>query len=112
MDSIKLKIGSVEREFRLLSAEALADLSARAPSFNGDIIDINGLDKWAKHPTGCIEFLFKSASRNDPKLTREDVGKWGGVLGRTQAASALFVASILNGEEDTSPKAQASETGG
>lgn len=114
--TISHRIGQAEREFGLLSVEDLVSLTNTAPSVNGEIIDIYTLDKWARHPRGCVHFVLASARKLNPKLTFEEVSQWGSVLRRTQVAVDILTRSLISGEEpDELPKAtgeQAPETGG
>lgn len=104
-------LGGKERTFSLLSVEDLVSLTNTAPNVNGEIIDINALDKWSKHPRGCAHFILASAKKLNPALTFEDVSKWGSIMGRTNIASDIFVKSLISGEEpEPDPNAVAGNT--
>lgn len=109
--TITHKLGGIERQFSLLSVDDLVSLTNTAPNSNGEIIDINALDKWSKNPRGCAYFILASAKKINPALTFEEVSKWGSILGRVNIASDILVRSLVSGEEpDADPKAVAGTT--
>lgn len=99
MASTKGKLGGVEHEFPLLTAEDLVDIMRTIPNPAGSILDLAALDKWSKHPHGSVVFLHVSAKKLNTNLKPEEVMKWGSIMGRANAASALFQDSIVFGED-------------
>ncbi len=103
MATITRNIGGKDRTFTILSAGQLETITYTVPNPSGEIIDIRGLDKWAKHVTGCEWFILESLRATDPTVKREDIAKWGSIQDRTALASELFALAFTSKEESPSP---------
>lgn len=108
--TIERTIGGVSRRFGMLSVDDLMSITDTIPNPTGEIIDLRGLDKWAKNPRGAEYYLELSARKVDRGITREQVAKWGTVMERTNLAAELFVLAITTGEEVPAPKAEGGST--
>lgn len=105
------RLGGVDREFGLLTAEDLVELSAKCPNPSGELINIADLNRYTMHATGCGEILFAAARKINPLLTLKAVSEWGSILTRTKAAKHVFDLSVLSGEETLIPKATGGDEG-
>ncbi len=111
MPNLTRIIGGKERTFPLLSADDLETLTFTIPNPSGEIIDLRGLDRWAKHVKGCDLFIRASAVKADPTITTPQIRTWGSIMDRTNLAADLFAASITASEEPDAPKGQGGEKG-
>ena len=108
--TIERTIGGKSRRLGLLTVDDLVSITDTIPNPSGEIVDLRGLDKWAKNPRGCEFFLELSAAKCDPSLKRSDVAQWGTIMERCNVAAEVYAASITTGEGDSAPKAAGGNT--